>query len=236
MRVVVVDRPAPGGFAFSPDEARDDHGRWSEGGGGDSSATEATKTLAGGYRLNASGGFKAEPWQTADPKLLTPEWSAQRQAARDWAGQHVHSTKDASVGSYVAGSSGINSALRNGDAPPEFMDAIQPVLKGIDGEIAASHVDVNTVAFRGQPLDVLAGKQVGDTFTDKGYTSTSLLARSAGGFGGRQEDDERYGPKEGQTVEVHIPAGSNVGVPADRTEDELDPAPRLHLPGRLARR
>ena len=38
-------------FAFDPGEARDDHGRWSDGGGsGDSPSTDAVRSLAGGYK------------------------------------------------------------------------------------------------------------------------------------------------------------------------------------------
>ena len=41
----------PVAFTFDDGEARDDHGRWSDGGGsGGSPATEATKSLAGGYQ------------------------------------------------------------------------------------------------------------------------------------------------------------------------------------------
>ena len=40
-------------FEFSPDEARDDHGRWTDGGGGDSPSTQATRDLADHYQAGS---------------------------------------------------------------------------------------------------------------------------------------------------------------------------------------
>ncbi len=173
---------------YSPDQPRDEHGEWTDGGG---------------------GGFQPEPWQTTTPRLLSPEAFAQSQAARDWATEHVHGSAEG-TGSYVAGSTGLNGALRDGDAPPEFMSEIAPVIAATDKAIAGSTVDTATVAYRGQDPSFLAGVRVGDTFTDKGYVSTSLLQRVTRGFG------DRVTP-----IEIHIPSGSHVAAPSDRMEHEL---------------
>jgi hypothetical protein len=48
-------------FAYNPDEPRDDHGRWTDGGGGgDSPATSATRAAAAGY----SDGREAPPGES----------------------------------------------------------------------------------------------------------------------------------------------------------------------------
>jgi len=154
--------------------------------------------------------FPVEPWQTTNPppfaeRKLNPEAIAQRQSAREWIAKNVESSVEPSEheGSYVMSSSGINSAIRHKDAPPEFMKQIAPVIEGIDKSVAGSHVKVNTTAFRGQPKSILAGRKVGDVYSDEGFGSTSLLHRTAASYAGH----------EGETVEVRIPKGTEASAP-----------------------
>ena len=73
-------RTATAAFEFSPDEARDDHGRWTGGGGdGDSPATSAVRDLAGSYgraqptweeaKAAVAEASKGTPYGTKDPAV-----------------------------------------------------------------------------------------------------------------------------------------------------------------------
>jgi len=93
---------------------------------------------------------------------------------------------------------------------------MQPIIKAVDKSIAGSHVDVNTTAYRGQPKSILAGKKRGDIITDPGFSSTSLLNRTA----------ESYTGSSGEVAEVRIPQGTEVGAPTMNINRQMHGAGR----------
>lgn len=92
------------------------------------------------------------------------------------------------------GSKTVNDALRAGGTDPR--------VRALDSAINKQTTTRPIAVFRGAGT-ALAGLQPGDTFTDKGYVSTSLMENIGRGFG-RQEARQNY-----VAAQIEIPTGAH---------------------------
>ena len=110
-------------FAFNPDEARDDHGKWSDGGGdGGSPSTQATRDLSASYK--AAGGDSHAP--SEDPKATDAvhAWAQSMEGLREPDGGFTVDprtgeavTSGISVGGYAPSSVTPADDFFSGDPP-----------------------------------------------------------------------------------------------------------------------
>lgn len=119
---------------------------------------------------------------------------------------------------YLESSTTINSELRFGKAPSEKPE-IQAFLSNFD-RMAVS-LPKNATVFRGLPEGerfIPETLSVGETFVDKGITSTSISSSIATGFAGGGLSGR--GPLANtQIIEIRVPKGTPVLAPENRFHD-----------------
>ena len=136
---------------FSPDQARDDDGKWTDGSG-----------EAGGKTLT---GPQFEALMPALSKFKTErEKDAALSALDNWA----------SDGGYQE----INSALRSGDAQDWTTSSAQRDIRWLDRtfDVASHQLDQDVVLYRGAGTDHIP-KEVGAVFVDRGFVATTASAK-----------------------------------------------------------
>lgn len=139
---------------FNPDQPRDDHGMWTSDGGGGSD----TKVALSGRSFTGAQEEQARAFtqkaQVFNPPLTQDQMAAVAQYQSDYFEI-------------------VNPLLRSGATPSPN---IAVDIHNTDAAIAASSFKEGFIAYRGLGDDTgqFAALKVGDTFTDKAYSSTSL--------------------------------------------------------------
>lgn len=118
----------------------------------------------------------------------------------------------------------MNAYLRGRDTDPT--DITKKTIEDVNAALNKGSVSEDTTAFRGLPERLVADLKPGDTFTDKGFVSTSLDSAMAESFTGGTNT----------LAEVRVPKGSKGGymgsaLTADYLDSEgLEPERELLLP------
>jgi hypothetical protein len=141
-----------------------------------------------------------------DVKKLEPNWSnlpdallpTSQVACSDWVS-----------GKYLA----INNALRSGDENDWTSGSQQRTIRGLDRafDYGAQSLTEDTVVYRGMDKDAIGELKEGDTFTDRGFNSTSIDKEAAEIFT-RMEDDEGD-ETSGYLAHILLPKGTKVISP-----------------------
>lgn len=179
------------------------------------------RDATGKFTNGAGGEFPARVGGNQDiARVMVPRF-------RDWAYKQLTPAEQWAMVAYTESSSVYNNYLRGKitdsdllDDPEKFREMIDTITSALD----KAETDREYVTFRGiyagaigDSPPVLADLQVGDSFQDKAFVSTSLDAHTASGWA--------RGP-EGVLFRITIPEGSHaayvsaLGIVA-RTEDEM---------------
>lgn len=209
-RAVIVASEQDIALKYSPDQPRDDHGRFGEGSGGS----------GGGETFESRAGDNSHIDQALAPRF------------KEWA-HSLKGDEQQAIVAYTESSSFVNQSLRQTPLNPAVMtpeqvesarEQVAAQVEAMDRAMAKASTDRTYVAYRGvwaqkgdSATAALAGLKVGDAFTDKAYVSTSLNPHVAGGWG--------RGP-EGVTFRIEIPPGSHAAYTnsigaVSRSEGEL---------------
>lgn len=136
---------------YSPDQERDDDGRFGDGAGGGDGATKMTNPGEGKNDFVNVAGFKT----VADASLSKPLSGAQKDAIMEYTGD-----------SYAQ----INEALRTGTDPDVHATTISRLDKAFDSVSLSEPI----TAYRTVDSKTFAQMQSGMTFSDAGFVSTSV--------------------------------------------------------------
>ena len=172
----------------APDHPRDSHGRWLPGFGAGSVADPKEKPLKAKFRDDGQDGAQTEAEKNSTElkaKLTNRELSAVK-----FYSNH--------------GDEAMNTYLRTGQLSDELKEyghnvkSTQEKIKDLDSALAKSGgMPENTVLYRG--LETIPdGLKVGNTFTEKGYSSMSRSKDTA----------DAFAPEGGAVMHIKVPKGT----------------------------
>ena len=198
-------------FAFSPDEARDDHGKWTDGGGdGGSPSTKAVKSLADGYSGTAVRGDvlgEQGVWHaTPDGQRAGFVDAYDKQAER----LGKDSPERRAISDYTGlGNRYINTALRSGSISRD--DAVHIISLDSAFERGGSTLADDQALYRGLHDASFMDKWApGTVATEDGFMSTGTDGEAARQFMGS--------PTSNAMLVINAPAGTPylVGNPGEQ--------------------
>jgi hypothetical protein len=203
---------------YSPDQARDENGRWVEGAGGEMewstkpAVDENAVSLGPPDHDHHEGIDGAQQLQDADGNEYT--W-VPRHTVSELEVIHESAMQDSLTdeetdalwnytGADVDGAAEINMYLRDGDPEHDRFFPREAVAL-LDSALAKARLAEDTTVYRG--MDYLAWKrladQVGQTYTDPGYMSTTLDRGFARQFGDSRSMLEIKLPKGAPAMPLH---------------------------------